>query len=256
MAVRRRGLTGNVARRLRVQARVDRRRGKQPYRRLIFLVTLVLGAALGSALYEAAQHWWKGPPPMTLEEADDLRRQVDSFRQENEQLRKHLMATESRLILERAAKDSLEEEMRSAQRELGDLRDNLTFFEQLIPTDPRLAQLSIRSAEMDQQDNFLQYRMLLMRTGRASGEFRGRLQFSAAGEQDGKPVTVELLPLAASTDMMGAGQLELRFRQYQRTEGTLWVPAGLEVKRVTVRVLEGKVLRAQTVVNLSRDGSS
>src|SRR5690606_25093806 len=133
MAVRRRGLTGNLARRLRVQARVDRRRGKQPYRRLIFLITLVLGAALGSALYEAAQHWWKGPAPMTLEEADDLRRQVDSFRQENEQLRNHLMATESRLILERAAKDSLEEEMRSAQRELGDLRDNLTFFEQLIP---------------------------------------------------------------------------------------------------------------------------
>lgn len=251
MAVRRRGLTGNLARRLRVQARVDRRRGKQPYRRLIFLITLVLGAALGSALYEGVQHWWKGPPPLTLDEADQLRQEIDLFRKENEQLRTHLMATESRLMLERAARDSLEEEMRSAQRELGDLRENLTFFEQLIPADPRLAQLSIRSAEMDQQDNFLQYRMLLMRTGRATGEFRGRLQFSAVGEQEGKPVTVELLPLAANTDASGSGQLELRFRQYQRTEGTLWVPAGLEVKRVTVRVLEGKTLRAQTVVNLS-----
>ncbi|MBN9374309.1 MAG: hypothetical protein J0I40_02735 [Cellulomonas sp.] len=47
-----------------------------------------------------------------------------------------------------------------------------------------------------------------------------------------------------------ADPLAVRFRQYQRAEGSLAVPAGFVVRSVTVRVVEGGVVRSQSTVNL------
>jgi hypothetical protein len=48
----------------------------------------------------------------------------------------------------------------------------------------------------------------------------------------------------------GGNPLALNFRQYQRAEGALALPANFAPRTVTVRVLEGGAVRSQSTVNL------
>ncbi len=221
------------------------------------LLLLALGAALGTGLYESARRLIGGAPPVSASEVAQLRAENQRLIADNERLQGSLAAAESRLAIERAAKDQLAADLRAAHKEMGDLRNDLAFFDQLIPMDPRQAQVSIRSAELERQGDGLRYRVLLMRAGRPSGEFKGRLQFSASGTRGGVETTMDLRPFVM-TDDGEAGEaasprpdpLALRFRQYQRAEGTLEVPDGFEVRSVTVRLVEGGVVRSQSTVKL------
>ncbi|GAA4329730.1 hypothetical protein GCM10023144_16870 [Pigmentiphaga soli] len=253
------------------------RRLPPPLQVLVLLSMLALGAALGSGLYEYARRLAGLAPAISHSELAQLRGEAQRLVADNERLQNRLNAADGQLAIERAAKDQLAAELRAAQKEMGGLRNDLAFFEQLIPADPRQGQVSIRSAEVDRQGASLRYRVLLMRSGRPSGEFRGQLQFTASGTRDGASVTVDLRPpaeplaAAVATGPAGSGApaggaataaaqgpaggaaddpLGLRFRQYQRAEGTLDVPPGFVARTVTVRVLEGGVVRSQSVVDV------
>jgi len=231
-----------------------------PWRIVVLVLLLALGAALGTGLYESARRIFGGPQ-VSASELAQLRAEHQRLIADNERLQGSLAAAESRLEIERAAKDQLAADLRAAQKEMGDMRNDLAFFDQLIPMDPRQAQVNIRSAELERQGELLRYRVLLMRGGRPSGEFSGRLQFSASGVRAGAATTIDLHPFSVPTDALAgdgapvaarpaADPLAVRFRQYQRAEGSLAVPAGFVVRSVTVRVVEGGVVRSQSTVNL------
>ncbi len=234
-----------------------------PLRTISVLVLLALGAALGSGLYEYVRRVAGFAPIVSATELAQLREQNQRLLADNDRLQASLNAAEGRLVIERAAKDQLVIDLRAAQKDSGDLRNDLAFFEQLIPADPRMAQVNIRSAEIEPQGASLRYRVLLMRGGRPSGEFRGTLQFSASGTRGGTSATIVLESLAAQpsasadvelpvmpTASPAPDPLALKFRQYQRAEGMLVLPAGFIARSVTVRVLEGSVVRSQSTVNL------
>jgi hypothetical protein len=298
MQVKRRPLFPALHRRRRAGATASRRvavvsRMPWPVRALTLLLILALGAALGSGLYEYARRVAGLAPPISSSELAQLRADAQRLTTENERLQNRLNESDGRLTIERAARDQLAAELRTAQKEAGDLRNDLAFFEQLIPADPSQNQVNIRSAELERDGQTLRYRVLLMRGGRPSGEFKGTLQFSASGIRAGSSATIDLrpfvpvaqaaaasvpvspaeavanagvganagpnaataVPTAAATVAItatGAGTdpLVLNFRQYQRAEGTLAVPQGFVVRSVTVRVLEGGVVRSQSTVNL------
>lgn len=232
-----------------------------PWRMVVLLLMLALGAALGTGLYESARRVF-GEPQVSVSELTQVRAENQRLIADSERLQGSLAAAESRLEIERAAKDQLASDLRAAQKEMGDMRNDLAFFDQLIPLDPRQSQVNIRSAELERQGALLRYRILLMRGGRPSGEFNGRLQFSASGLRAGTAATVDLHPFSvpvesAAVDAPSAmpggpvvDPLAVRFRQYQRAEGTLELPAGFVVRSVTVRVVEGGVVRSQSTVNL------
>lgn len=230
-----------------------------PWRIVVLVLLLALGAAMGTGLYESARRVFGGPQ-ISASELAQLRAEHQRLIADNERLQGSLAAAESRLEIERAAKDQFAADLRAAQKEMGDMRNDLAFFDQLIPMDPRQAQVNIRSAELERQGELLRYRVLLMRGGRPSGEFSGRLQFSASGVRAGTATTLDLHPFSVPTEALAgeapvvaqpaADPLALRFRQYQRAEGSLAVPAGFVVRSVTVRVVEGGVVRSQSTVNL------
>ncbi|VCU69438.1 hypothetical protein PIGHUM_01500 [Pigmentiphaga humi] len=237
-------------------------KASSPWRVAVLLVLLALGAALGTALYESALRFTGMAPQISASELAQLRAENQRLIADSERLQGSLAASESRLAIERAAKDQLAADLRAAQKEMGDMRNDLAFFDQLIPMDPRQAQVNIRTAEFDRQGAQLRYRVLLMRGGRPSGEFSGRLQFSASGTQAGATATVDLRPASvpapppavdgevAAAPRSAADALALRFRQYQRAEGMLEVPDGFVVRSVTVRVLEGGTVRSQSTINV------
>ncbi|WP_420226948.1 DUF6776 family protein [Pigmentiphaga litoralis] len=157
--------------------RAAKTRAPWPLRAFALLLILALGAALGSGLYEWVRRVAGLAPQVSASDAATLRADRERLAAELQALQGRLNAADGRIEMERAAKDKLEAELRASQKEVGDLRNDLAFFEQLIPADPRMGQVSIRSAELEKQGTALRYRVLLMRSGRPSGEFKGRCSF-------------------------------------------------------------------------------
>jgi hypothetical protein len=169
------------------------------------------------------------------------------------------------LLTERATRLELEKILTNVQTELGRTQDQLAFFEDLLPPGPQGA-LDIRAVEIAQHAEGLQYRVLLMRSGKATKPFVGTLQFIAKGYCRVAGVvaeqTIVLQPLLAEapqvqTQPPGAKQTEaqqvalgLEFAQFQRGQGLLALPPGFAPKFVTVRVLEGGIVLASKVVAL------
>jgi len=108
--------------------------------------------------------------------------------------------TERALLTERAARLELEKILVSVQSELGRTQDRLAFFEDLLPPSPHGA-LDIRAVDIEPHAEGLRYRVLLMRSGKATKHFVGALQFVAIGhcrgDVDAPEQMIILQPLLA-----------------------------------------------------------
>lgn len=190
-------------------------------------------------------------------------------------------------LTERAARAELEYTLAGVQAALGQSQDQLAFFENLLPPGPQGA-LDIRAIEVHKQADSLRYRVLLTQSGKATKRFLGALRFIATVRcEEEAPACVQqlvLLPLLAqmpeaaeilpeiltqevthqAQDQAQArlgeasrarpepvsGPLALDFAQFQRSQGLLEIPARVELKSVTVQVLEGGIVLASKVVAL------
>ena len=115
---------------------------------------------------------------------------------------------------------------------------DLGFFERLLPASGEGLAVRALQAELVQPGQ-LRYQLLVMQSGKAPAEFKGRYEVQASGTLDGKPWTLAL----------PAGPQPISLRQYARVEGRLDHPPGAVVKTVQVRVTDnnGGVRASQTV---------
>jgi len=177
-------------------------------------------------------------------------------------LQGRLDTLQGQMLVEESTRKGLEAALQSTQAELGRARDQLAFFDRLLPPGPN-GSVSIRALDFEPRGPTLLYKVLLMRNAPGTEPFAGRMQFVAKGSMGGKAVTLTLEPAAAPaaeeaatdvSDAEGAASeqtpLALQFEQFQRSEGMLDLPEGFEVASVTLNVLEGKTLRVSRTVNL------
>ncbi len=245
---------------------------------------VVAGAGLG---YQYALGPGRPAHMVMLTEAQ-VQAQDASLRQREAEarfLRAQLDTADGEIAVERAARQELETQLRASQAEVGRVRDQLAFYEQLLPPGPA-GSIDIRGAEFARVGGGLRYRVLLMRSGRGGeSAFSGELRFQANGIQQGQMVTVELSPQQVRTDEAaapaavlppaaaqavpaeeapaaavangaaanggnGTGLLALHFDQFQRSQGVLALPEGFVPESVTVTVLEEGTVRATRNVKL------
>ncbi|MFD4840193.1 DUF6776 family protein [Achromobacter sp. NPDC058515] len=226
------------------------------------LAMLLVGVLLGgSAGFFHARQLYR-PQDAVVISARQAEEQEEAMRQQATQLRytrAQLDTADGELVIERSARQELETQLRAAQAEIGRVRDQLAFYEQLLPPGPE-GSVDIRSVQIDRQGGGLRYKVLLMRSGRnGAAPFAGALRFQATGVLKGETVTVDLAPLqvkaesgpvTATGDSTTAASLALRFDQYQRSQGLLAVPEGFVPESVTVSVLEGETVRVSRSVKL------
>lgn len=232
-------------------------RGSQAGRRLPYvfwvLFALLIGVLLG-AYSERYVIRWARPTGSVQLSADEVAEREAVLQQTEAYLRglrARLDASSSELIIERAARNELETQLQGAQVEIGRVRDQLAFYEQLLPPGPEGA-IAVRGLQLDSVGGGLRYKVLLMRSGHAGGApFSGVLSFKGEGRLHGATVVLDLAPMQFNSEgdeMTAAGSaaatLALQFEQYQRVEGMLVVPEGFALERVTVTVLEGSTVRA------------
>nr|WP_255592783.1 DUF6776 family protein [Bordetella sp. BOR01] len=227
----------------------------------MLLCVLAVGLAVGAAAGYRHARQSAAATDTVVVTAEQVAAQDAAIRQsqaESRFLRAQLDTADGEISVERAARQELELQLRSAQDELGRVRDRLAFFEQLLPPGPEGA-VDIRGAEIQREGQGLKYRVLLMRSGRSETPFTGMLRFQAAGVLKGETVSVDLAPMQLKADTpadpgavpaAGGGPLALQFDQYQRSEGVLELPQGFVPETVTISVLEGSTVRASRNIKL------
>lgn len=223
---------------------------------------LLLGVLLGGAAgFFHARHLYR-PQDAVVISVQQAEAQDEAMRQQATQLRYirgQLDTADGELVIERSARQELETQLHAAQAEVGRVRDQLAFYEQLLPPGPE-GSVDIRGVQIDREGGGLRYKVLLMRSGRnGATPFAGALRFQATGALKGETVTVELAPMqvkaeigpvTATGENLAAASLALQFDQYQRSQGILAVPEGFVPESVTVSVLEGETVRASRSVKL------
>jgi uncharacterized protein DUF6776 len=172
------------------------------------------------------------------QELAQLRAEVQRLRDERERAQSIANTADSLLRTERATQEKLTQQLRQAEAEVMALKADLGFFERLLPAAGE--GLAVRSLQAEVLlPGQLRYQILLMQSGKAPAEFKGRYDVQLAGTLDGLPWTATL----------PGGPQPISLRQYARVEGRLDHPPGAVVKTVQVRVMDsqGGVRAAQTV---------
>jgi hypothetical protein len=215
--------------------------------RLAFVVALVVPSALGGIWAFEHSRAFAG---VTVDDARrqlvDYRDQVGRLTAERDQLSATANAAESELNIERAAQYQLAAQLKVLESENARLKEDLAFFDSLLPSATGSQGIAIRRLKIDQvAPNQLRYRLLIMQGGKGN-HFSGVLQFVITTVQDGKSAMM----VFPEEDAGEPGRFKLGFKHYQRMEGVLTLPDGVTATMVAARVLEKGQVRAQTSVNL------
>jgi hypothetical protein len=174
------------------------------------------------------------------EELLRLRNDAAKLREERDKAQSILNTSGSLITAEKAAQERLVAQIKSLEAENRALRDDLGFFEKLIPATGADG-VAIRGLQADVvAGSQLKWQVLVIQPGKNQGEFRGKLELNIAGTLDGKPWTAPL----------PGGAMALQFRQYRRVEGMIDLPPQAVVKTVSAKVLEGTATRAVQTISL------
>lgn len=234
---------GISAPRLAISAHVEWR-----WRILAALAALLLAAGVSAVAYEFGLRAASGGGDV---DARTLQQRLAEVEAEVLQLRSAAVAGESSLQIERVAQQQLAKQVRALEAENGALRDDLAFFEGLIPASESPLDASLRihrlRVEPDATPGQYRYRMLLVNNGgKPQKEFRGALQLLVKVQGQGGDAIISV--------PSGAEQASERFRieikHFQRVEGGFSVPPGAVVKAVEARLMQGGEVLARQSVNL------
>lgn len=212
-----------------------------PLRIARFLMLLLIVGGLAFWTYGLGRGTNALGDAISAEEAQRLEAQAAKAQAERDRAANHLSTAENQLAMERAAHKQLAAQVQTLTAENARLEEDLAFFDSLLPSGPASEGISIRRLKMELlPPNQLRYRLLVMRRGNNTQDFKGSLALSLSITQAGKPVV-----LAFPGKDEKAEPFQLEFRRYQRIEGILTLPEGVQVKNAQVRVLENGKVRAQ-----------
>lgn len=163
-----------------------------------------------------------------VEAASQLRQQLEEARRDRDAAQSVANSADSMLKAERVTQQRLAEQVKSLEAENLALKDDLGFFERLLPASG--SGLSVRGVQTESPaPDQLRFQALIMQQGgRNQPEFKGRVEVLVSGLRDGRPWA----------DAAPAFTQALAFKQYRRVEGQLTLPPRSVVKQVQIRVLD------------------
>ncbi len=218
-----------------------------PLRMMFIAAVLGLGGAIAMWTYDLGRSFTGFIPGASKEQLATFREQVDKIKAERDQFSTTVNAAESQLNIERSAQKQLAAQVKILETENIRLKEDLAFFESLLPADTGARGVSIRRLKAEiVAPNQLRYRLLVMQGGKGERDFVGNLQLAVTVLQGGKSAMM-IFPEANSGE---SEKFKLGFKHYQRVEGVLTLPEGASIKNVQARILEKGQTRAQQSANL------
>ena len=147
---------------------------------------------------------------------------------------------DTRLMSEKVKQEKLAAQNKQLEVDNLFLRDELGFFEKLIPT-TGAESVAIRGLQVDARNaREVKWQVLVIQALKNPSEFNGKLEVNFTGLLDGKPWSGSL----------PGGLQAVRLTQYGRIEGVYEVPSEVVLKGVTARVLEGSTVKSVQSIRL------
>jgi hypothetical protein len=210
-----------------------------PFRWLVMAIVLGFCAAVGLWAFEFGKNI-AGLDTSGKEELIQLRAEAARLREERDKAQSVANTSGSLLTAERATQEKLAGQIRVLEADNRVLRDDLGFFEKLIPSTGQDG-VSIRGLYAEVVgERQLKWQVLVLQPVKNAPEFKGQIELTLTGLQNGKPWTMAL----------PGGPQALQFRQYRRIEGIVDVPPLAVVKNVSARLVEGTATRAVQSIKL------
>lgn len=174
------------------------------------------------------------------EEVVRLRAENDKIKAERDRAQYVANTSQTLLTTEKATQERLLAQNRQLDNDNLNLRDDLGFFEKLMPL-TGVEGITVRGLQAEMaEDHRLRWRVLLIQPQKNVAEFRGNLELAFAGSRNGKPWAMSLPD----------GVQSVKFTQFGRFQGVFDLPLQALVKSVSVKVLEGSVVKATQSANL------
>ena len=163
-----------------------------------------------------------------------LRAEVGDIRSDRDKAQLIANTSGSLLTAEKAVQEKMAVQIRQLESENQLLRDDLGFFEKLVPASATDG-VSIRSLQAELlSDRQLKWQVLVIQPVKGASDFNGKLDLVVSGTLAGKPWMMGL---------PGGAQI-LQFRQYRRVEGVLDLPPQAVVQVITAKLVEGTLTRS------------
>ena len=217
-----------------------------PFRWAVFAIVLGFCAAIGLWAFEFGKDI-AGLEKGSKDELMRLRAEVVSLRQEldkAEELRDQAQSvanTAGTLVTaEKAAQQQLVAQAQQLLLDNRRLRDDLGFFERLIPASGGDG-VAIRGVQAELTDaSTVKWQVLVIQASKNAPEFTGRLELSFSGTLNGKP-WMEALP---------EGPRAVAVRQYGRFDGEFELPAEVVLKLVSAKVSDASGVKSTQSIKL------
>ncbi len=169
-----------------------------------------------------------------------LRAEVSKLTQERDKAQSVGNTAGSLLATEQATRDGLAAKNRLLEAENRSLRDDLGFFEKLLPVSGT-GGIVIRGLQAEVQGGTqVKWQVLVFQAVKNPAEFSGKLELSFAGLRNGKPWMMALPDSAQA----------LQFRQYRRMDGIFELPPDVILKSVSAKIIDGAAVRASQTIKL------
>ena len=171
----------------------------------------------------------------TLEtDKEKMRAEATTLRARNSQL-------ESELAMTTGAQTTLSKQTLELMAENTQLKEELSFLQKLVSDSNKQVGLAIQRLTVEhERDDAWHYSVLVVRGGTPRDEFEGALALQATVQPPsagGVPARPTVLTLPDEQPELTSA-LKLKFKYYQRLEGTIRVPPGAQLRSVTARAFE------------------
>lgn len=210
-----------------------------PFRWVVMAIVLGFCAAVALWAFEFGKNI-AGLDTSGKEELVQLRAEAARLREERDKAQSIANTSGSLLTAERAAQEKMAAQVRVLEADNRALRDDLGFFEKLIPSSGQDG-VSIRGLYAEVVgERQLKWQVLVLQPVKNAPEFKGQIELTLSGLENGKPWTMAL----------PGGPQALQFRQYRRIEGIVDLPPQAVVKNVSAKLVEGTATRAVQSIKL------
>jgi hypothetical protein len=219
-----------------------------PLRAVLGFVVLAAAAAAGVAIYEYGRNFAGPDRKELLADIDRLHSSLREVTSDRDRYAALATAHEAQLKVERAAQEQLAGQVATLESESNRLKEDLAFFESLLPAGTGTKGVVIRSfrVQAEGEPNQMRYRLLVQQSGKPERDFVGTVQLQVSFSQDARDFVLSVPPPEVPPDQL----LHLSFRHYQRIEGSFELPPGAVARSVLVKILAGGQTQTQQSFNL------
>jgi hypothetical protein len=228
-----------LRRRLTVSAPRMSVRSALPWPLRWLLAALVLGFSAALALWAFEQgKQIAGVEAGSREELRYLQSENQRISALLEKAQSLVNTSQSQIIAEQTAQKELVAQIRRLEADNQDLRDDLGFFERLIPAGSGVSSARIRSVQAELlTPTQVRWQVLVIQAAKNPTAFKGTIELAASGTMAGKPF---------SMTPQGSPR-EVSLMQYVRSTGVFDIPIGVQIKSLTVKLVQnGAVKSVQT----------